>query len=110
MTEQSHAEKKRGSKPCLKVDSFAELMKHEKEILARIERTPNGGHLFLIHPFMLLRDIGVELSQCAEQEIRQHEPRLTGLSAVPYHALKNSKEKQRVRFHLRGLFERSEKP
>jgi hypothetical protein len=84
-------------------------MKHEKEIVARIEGTRNGAHLFLIHPFMLLRDIGVELSERAEQEIRQHEPHLTGLSAVPYEALKNSKEKQSIHFHLHGLFERREK-
>jgi hypothetical protein len=108
MTEPSYTEKEHGAEPWLKVDSFDELMKHEKEILERIERIPNGGQLFLIHPFMLLRDIGVELSERAEQEIRQHEPRLTGLSTVPYQALKNSKERQRVRFHLRGLFERRE--
>lgn len=90
----------------LKVDSFDELMKNEKEIVDRINRFPNGTQLFLIHPFMLLKDIGVELSARAEQDIRRHEPQITGLSAVPYNALKNSKEKQNVRFHLRGLFER----
>lgn len=110
MTEPSYTEKEHGAEPWLKVDSFYELMKHEKEILERIERMPNGGQLFLIHPFMLLQDIGVALSERAEQEILECEPRLTGLSAVPYHALKNSKEEQNVRFHLRGLFERREKP
>jgi hypothetical protein len=108
VNELSHSGKEQRAKTWLQVDSFAELMKHEKEIVERVERTPNGGQLFLIHPFMLLRDIGVELSERAEQEIRQHEPRLTGLSAVPYQALKKSKEKQPVRFHLRGLFERRE--
>ena len=106
MTKLSGSEKEHGAKPWLQVNSLDELTKHEKEILERIERTPNGGQLFLIHPFMLLRDIGVELSERAEQEIRQHEPTLTGLSAVPYQALKNSKEQQNIRFHLRGLFER----
>jgi hypothetical protein len=57
---------------------------------------------------LLLRDIGVELSEHAVEEIRQHERHLTGLSAVPYHALKNSKEEQPVRFHVRGLFKRRE--
>jgi hypothetical protein len=97
-------------KPWLKVDSFAELMEHEQEIVKRIEATPNGGQLFLIHPFLLLRDIGVEVTERAERDICKHEPRLTGLSAVPYRALQNSKERQTVRFHLKGLFERREKP
>jgi hypothetical protein len=90
----------------LKINSFDELMKHEHEIVARIERTPNGGQLFLIHPFLLLQDIGVELSETAKQEILHHEPHITGLSAVPYHALKNSTAKQTIQFHLHGLFER----
>ena len=106
MTELSPSGKVQGAKPWLKVDSFAELMEHEKEIVDLIERTPNGGQLFLIHPFLLLHDLGVELSKHAEQEIIQHEPHLTGLSHVPYHALKNSKEKQNVHFHVHGLFER----
>jgi len=109
MTEMSKAKKEHELKPWLKVGSFADLMKHEKEILAYIERIPNGGQLFLIHPFLLLKDIGVELSNRAEQEIMEHEPYLTGLSTTPYYALKNSKEKQHVRFHLHGLFERREK-
>jgi len=89
----------------LKVDSFAELMKNEEKILEKIKRIPNGGQLFLIHPFMLLQDIGVELSEQAIREIQKQEPRLTGLSDVPYKALKNTKEKQNIRFHLAGLFD-----
>ena len=108
MSKISCSENEHGAKPWLKVNSLDELMKHENEIVKHIERTPNGGQLFLIHPFLLLRDIGVELSERAAEEIRQHEPRLTGLSAVPYQALKGSKEKQHVRFHVRGLFKRSE--
>lgn len=100
--------KKHGEMPWLKVNSLDELMKHEKEIVKCIERTPNGGQLFLIHPFLLLQDIGVELSECAEEEIRRHEPHVTGLSAVPYEALKNSEVEQHVRFHVHGLFKRRE--
>jgi hypothetical protein len=93
-------------KPWLQVKTLDELLKNEKEIIARIERMPNGGQLFMIHPFLLLKDIGVEVSDAAQKEILKSEPRLTGLSTVPYTALKNSKEKQNVRFHLRGLFAR----
>ena len=106
MTKQPVDEIEKASKPWLKVNSFAELMEHEKEIVARIEQTNNGGQLFLVHPFMLLKDIGVELSESATQEILKREPHLSGLSAVPYRALKSTKEKQHVRFHVHGLFER----
>lgn len=95
--------------PWLKVDSLDELMKHEKEIVSYIERVPNGGQLFLIHPFMLFKDIGVELSKRAEEEILTLEPRLSALSTVPYAALKNNKEKQKVQFRVHGLFDRSKK-
>ncbi len=102
----SNLENAAKSNSWLRVNSFDELMEHEADIIAHIERTPNGGQLFLIHPFLLLKDIGVTLSAQAEQEIRKHEPHLTGLSSIPYEALKKSKENQQVRFHLRGLFQR----
>ncbi|MBF0176917.1 MAG: hypothetical protein HQL63_08735 [Magnetococcales bacterium] len=93
----------------IQANSFAELMEHEKEIVARIGQKPNGGQLFLIHPFQLLKDIGVDLSEKAIAEIKQREPQLCGLSDVPYRALKNSNSKQNVTFHVRGLFNRGEK-
>jgi hypothetical protein len=92
--------------PWLKVDLLDELFQHEKEIVARITATPNGGNLFLIHPFMLFDDLGIELSEKAKTEIIQLEPHLTGLSATPYNALKASKGQQNFRVHLTGLFER----
>lgn len=38
----------------LPINSFDELIEHEKRILDRIESTPNGAILFMIHPFLLL--------------------------------------------------------
>ncbi len=90
----------------LRIDSYAELLKHEREILRRIEAVPNGGTLFLIHPFLLFEDIGVDLSERAKAEVLAAEPRLAGLSPVPYRALKASKSPQNYRIRLRGLFER----
>jgi hypothetical protein len=90
----------------IKVDSFDELMQHEQEILQRIERTPNGGLLFVTHPLMLLRDVGVELSERAQKEILDHEPHLSALSPTPYSAIKASTEQQPVEFRVHGLFER----
>jgi len=92
--------------PELKIDSFDELMQHEQEILKRIAQVPNGGRLFVIHPFMLFIDINVILSEDARKEIVKREPYLSGASPVTYNALKASKSKQNLRFHIRGLFRR----
>ena len=91
----------------IRIHSFDELIKHEKEILQRIAETDNGGNLFMIHPFMLLADIGVDLSEQARTEIISHEPHLSELSVTPYNALKDSKEIQTMRFHIHGLFHRT---
>ena len=90
----------------LDIGSYAELMKNELEILRRIKAMPNGGALFLINPFMLFEDIGVKLSERAKAEVQRAEPRLTGLSAIPYRALKASKSRQNYRVNVKGLFER----
>ena len=90
----------------LKVNSFDELMQHEKEILDRIAHTQNGANLFMAHPLMLLADIGVQLSEDAKKEIISREPHFASLSEVPYKALKASAEQPSIRFYLHGLFER----
>jgi hypothetical protein len=88
------------------VNSYEELMAREEEILARIANVPHGAQLFLIHPLRLFADIGVDLSERAKDELLGREPNLTGLSSLPYDALRSSEEPQSVRFHLHGLFER----
>jgi hypothetical protein len=93
----------------IKIGSFDELVKQEQEIVKRIAETHNGGNLFMIHPLMLLSDIGVDLSEQAVKEILKHEPHISALSPTPYNALKASKEKQKVSFHVHGLFSRRSK-
>ena len=95
-------------KKIIPINSYSELLEHESEILRRISLKPNGGNLFLIHPFMLLKDVGVNLSEKAKAEIMVAEPHLVGLSAVPYNALKASRAHQNYRIHLKGLFRREE--
>jgi hypothetical protein len=91
----------------LQINTYADLLAHEDEILGRIERFPNGGNLFMIHPFMLFEEIGVEISAEAKREIEKKEPHLRGLSPTPYRALrKNGAARQNVRFHIKGLFRR----
>ena len=92
----------------LQVNSFDELIQHEQEILERIAEMQNGGNLFLSHPFMLFKDIGVDLSEEARIEIMRHEPHLTALSETAYNALKESQEDQDIQVEVRGLFQRRE--
>jgi hypothetical protein len=95
-------------RPRLAIDSFEEFVAHEREILERIESVPNGGHLFLLHPFLLLAEVGVEITERAHLEIVRIKPELSALSKVPYEALKKSKEKQKIRFRIRSLSHRRE--
>lgn len=90
----------------LVIKSYAELLKYEKDILKRIAAVPNGGNLFLIHPFRLLEDVGVHLSEAVKKEILELEPRLSGLSDVPYQALKATQTRQSFQIRLKGLFRR----
>ncbi|HEY3203988.1 MAG TPA: hypothetical protein VGL03_10040 [Thermoanaerobaculia bacterium] len=92
----------------LEIGSYAELLRREREILERIERMPNGGNLFLAHPFRLLADVGVVLAKKVEEEIRALHPELSGLGDGPYEALKASEQPQNVRFNVKGLFRRRE--
>jgi hypothetical protein len=93
-----------GSEPWLEIATFDELVGHELEILKRIGEVPHGGNLFMAHPLMLLRDIGVVLSEEAQSEIMAREPHLSALSRQPYLSLRRSQQEQKVRFHIRGLF------
>jgi hypothetical protein len=98
-----------GRKPVwLMVNSFDELMKHEKEIVKAIADYPNGGSLFLMNPIMLFADIGVQLSDEAVRDLLAHQPQLSSISPVPYLSLKSTRKKQKVRFHVHGLFKGSE--
>lgn len=90
--------------PPLEVDSFAELCQQEAAIIERIEKTPNGGYLFQLHPLMLLRDLGVRLSKKAVRELVEQEPTLASLNPAPYLALRASDSEQPIRVRVRHLF------
>lgn len=96
----------KGRYKSIQLENLEQLQTHEKEILKRITEFPNGGNLFLIHPFLLLEDVGVEVSQVLRAQLENIEPHLSYLSAIPYRALKNSQEKQSVQIRVHGLFRR----
>lgn len=96
----------------MKINSLQELLLHEKEILELINNTPNGKQLYSVHPFMLLSEVGIELSDQAKQEMIKHEPGLSALSAIPYNILKRKEKSQdgqeEKKYHkLHALFRRN---
>jgi hypothetical protein len=92
----------------IEITSWSELLRHEEEILHRIASVKNGGHLFLVHPLQLLKDIGVSLNTETRIEILKHEPNLGTASLSPYNALRHSSENQNIQVHVHGLFRRPE--
>ena len=60
----------------------------------------------MAHPFLLLADIGVQIGESLRAELVQQDRYLRGLSEAPYFAVKASGATQRVRYHLRGLFQK----
>lgn len=80
----------------------------EPEIVKRIDAFPNGGKLFLIHPFRLLQDVGVAIDPDLQTQLVQRFPELTGFSDAPYEAVKAAKAQQNVRFRVHGLFRRKQ--
>src|SRR5215831_9698671 len=90
--------------PAARDPLIRDLVKAEREILQRIAKTPNGGNLFMLHPFRLFADVEVKLPKELEAEIVRRFPELSGLSSTAYEALRNRGGHQNVRFHIRGLF------
>jgi hypothetical protein len=95
-----------GSSWC-RIDSFDALEREQPAILERIARLPQGGNLFLTHPFLLLEEVGVELSEDFKRQLLAQEPALATCSPLAYRALRaNSGVAQAVRVQLEGLFRR----
>jgi hypothetical protein len=92
----------------LRITSYRQLLEHEREILARIAKLPNGAQLFLAHPFRCLAEVGVTLAETVEREIGALHPELSGLSPTPYEFLKRQDQDPLVQIELRGLFRRRE--
>jgi len=93
--------------PSISINTYAQLLKQEPAILKRIAETPNGGNLFMAHPFQLLSDIGVVLSKEVQRRILKLHPELTSLSLIPYNAVKAAGA-QSVRYNIHGLFRRQQ--
>jgi hypothetical protein len=84
----------------LEINSVDELFRRQQEILARIERVPNGGNLFVVHPLQMLADVGVQLSQAAREELLRSSPQLAAASPAAYQVARSGSTNQKVRVHL----------
>ena len=91
--------------PWCRIESFDDLARHQAAILERIEQLPHGGNLFLLHPFLLLEELGVALGEDFKRGLVARQPALATLSEQPYRALRVSgRTPQAVQVRLRGLF------
>ena len=90
----------------LQVCSLKELLAHEKEIVRRIGARHSGGHLLLLDPQRLLREVHVELTPEAVKETQKAErPRVLryGGGEGAYDRVANSKAGGDVRVTVNGL-------
>jgi hypothetical protein len=88
----------------MEIASFDELLENETRLVEMINATPKGGNLFMANPLLLLRDLGVELSGEASEQLKEREPNIFELTDSAYRAIQASDEQQRVRYRLKGLF------
>jgi hypothetical protein len=94
----------------VRIESLEDLEQHEAEIVRRINELPRGGSLFLAHPFQLLADLGVELSEEVRDRLIRDEPALGTPSTMAYQALRSTGAEQEVEVVLRRLFHREGRP
>jgi hypothetical protein len=95
------------AKTWCRVDSFDDLERYQSAILERIAGLKHGGNLFLLHPFKLLEDLGVALSDPFKQLLIGERPALATLSELPYAALWGQPHaEQTIEVRMTGLFQR----
>jgi hypothetical protein len=92
------------SRPWLRIERLDELAEHEQRILVLIASIRNGGLLFMTHPFRLLEDLGVALSDTARKEAVERIPELGVLSDMAYEAAREAARASSVTVYLHGLF------
>lgn len=94
----------------LRASSLKELLDNEAELVRRINAFPNGGHLLLLDPQRLWRELHIEMSAEAEAECRKKHPDLflpTGREHA-YDAVKQSKPEGGIRVKVNGLFRKAD--
>lgn len=93
--------------PPIPISTYEDLLEHEQELLERIDAVPNGGLLYLIHPVMLLAEVGASLSEDLQDDFSARHGGIGGWSEEPYRALRRSTSEQPSHVTMRRLFRRS---
>jgi hypothetical protein len=92
----------------LHVSSLEELKGYEAEIVRRIQAVPNGGHLLLADPLRLLRDVGLQSTPEALEQLKSSHREFfqsTGREYA-YDAMQLSRPGDEIRVTVQGLFRR----
>ncbi len=90
--------------PPINIDAVDELRVYESAILERINKTPNGGVLFSLNPFLLFRDVGVMLTDRAAKDLRKRAPRLNRLDSEIYCEVRDKRVSPNVTVRVNRLF------
>ena len=88
----------------LTIRSLEELVLCEREILERVNRRPRGGQLFVLHPFMLLDDVGISVTDEARRQIVAAAPAMDRVSVPRYQALRDASSPMALDVTLKALF------
>jgi len=92
------------ARPRLIIRSLEELLGHEGEIVERVNRRARGGQLFVLHPFMLLEDVGVSLTEEARRQVLAAAPGMDRVSVPRYQALRNATSPMALDITVKALF------
>jgi hypothetical protein len=76
----------------------------ESDIIKRASTIRHSGNLFAANPLRFLKEIGVLLSDKAQDELLKYEPRLRVTHDRAYAALRASPYPQAFTIQFRGLF------
>lgn len=92
------------ARPRLIIHSLEELLGNEREIVERVNRQARGGQLFVLHPFMLLEDVGVALTDEARRQVLAAAPAMDRVSVPRYQALRNAASPMALDITVKALF------
>src|SRR5215813_11395844 len=91
-------------RPRLIIRSLEELVANEREIVERVNRRARGGQLFVLHPFLLLEDVGISLTDEARRQLLAAAPSLDRVSVPRYQALRNARSPMALDVTVKALF------
>ena len=90
--------------PILEINGVAELVRWEPTILARIRTIPGGTVLYVMHPLLLLEDIGVRLAPDLVEMLRERYPNLDRRDEQHYQRFRERAAEEGIKIQVKHLF------